>query len=195
MWPRNRAFDQDFDVFSHRNQRPTASTMARWPLLLLLPSALLFSVPKAPELWQEALGAERDRAELLLLEAQGLPATAVEALEALLERPLEASQSSFEALRSANDEVYEALQAAKAPQIASLPSLEVGQALPGEFVRIDLLPPVLESDGPALVPGAAHVRVSLPLVDNGAPRCGVSDSMFRHPFAIGVMFSLVLSRR
>ena len=146
--------------------------MARWPLLLLLPSALLFAVPKAPELWQEALEAERARAELLLLEAQGTEGCGelAEALQAMLQRPTEASESSFEALRGANDELNDALQGARAPQIASLPSLDVGQALPGEFVRIDLLPPVRESDGPALVPGAAHVRVSLPLVDNGAPR-------------------------
>ena len=33
-------------------------------------------------------------------------------------------------------------------------------------MTIDILPPVRETDGPALVPGAAHVRVSLPLKDN-----------------------------
>ena len=38
--------------------------------------------------------------------------------------------------------------------------------LAGDPVTIDILPPVRETDGPALVPGAAHVRVSLPLKDN-----------------------------
>ena len=52
----------------------------------------------------------------------------------------------------------------------SLPSFVPGdsESLPGDPVVIDLLPPVLQTDGPALVVGEAHVRVSLPLVDNGA---------------------------
>ena len=48
-----------------------------------------------------------------------------------------------------------------------MPSFVPGSGrLAGDPVTIDILPPVRETDGPALVPGAAHVRVSLPLKDN-----------------------------
>ena len=62
----------------------------------------------------------------------------------------------------------EALKELESPRSPSLPSVVPSSQLPGDPVTIDLLPPVRETDGPALIPGAAHVRVSLPLVDNSA---------------------------
>ena len=62
----------------------------------------------------------------------------------------------------------QALQTLQNPRRkTSAPSFVPGSGrLAGDPVTIDVLPPVVETDGPALVPGAAHVRVSLPLRDN-----------------------------
>ena len=62
----------------------------------------------------------------------------------------------------------QALQSLQNPRRkTSMPSfVPTSGRLAGDPVTIDILPPVRETDGPALVPGAAHVRVSLPLSDN-----------------------------
>ncbi|CAL1164535.1 unnamed protein product [Cladocopium goreaui] len=125
-------------------------------------------------LWQEALTAERGRAELLLSKLQDLEdlgarescGALAEKLQVLLKQETPASQESFDTLRSANDQLDEALKELESPRSPSLPSVVPSSQLPGDPVTIDLLPPVRETDGPALIPGAAHVRVSLPLVDN-----------------------------
>lgn len=72
---------------------------------------------------------------------------------------------------------WEALQELQSPRLpSSLPSLVPSSKLPGDPVTIDVLPPVRDTDGPALVPGAAHVRVSLPLVDNSESRLSCFSS-------------------
>lgn len=146
---------------------------------LVSPTRRLGHVPRwaAAELWQEASQAERGRSELLLSKLEDLEGVGSEqlrqkclelqeAVRSLLEAE-GASQSSFEQLRESNDQLEEALQELQNPGRSSLPSFVPDAALPGDPVRIDVLPPARETDGPALLPGEAHVRVSLPLVDNG----------------------------
>ncbi|CAE7727150.1 unnamed protein product [Symbiodinium necroappetens] len=131
-------------------------------------------------LWQEALQAERSRSELLLgkfedLEglgaaddAQDRRSSLKEELSGLLKEELPKTQAAFEKLKGYNDELDEALQLLQNPRRkTSAPSfVPTSGRLAGDPVTIDILPPVRETDGPALVPGAAHVRVSLPLKDN-----------------------------
>eukprot|EP00434_Breviolum_minutum_P031188 symbB.v1.2.027581.t1/scaffold2840.1/size69153/6 len=143
-----------------------------WPV----PRSLRRTCCKAgSSLWQEAYDTERSRSDLLLSKLKDLEDLGArescgaleEVLQDLLEQSPLASQESFDALRRANDQLDEALQELQSPRLpSSLPSLVPSSKLPGDPVTIDVLPPVRETDGPALVPGAAHVRVSLPLVDN-----------------------------
>eukprot|EP00913_Durusdinium_trenchii_P034129 g31943.t1 len=149
---------------------------------LVSPTRRLGHVPRwaAAELWQEASQAERGRSELLLSKLEERKAGQArrratqdlegvgseqlrqkclelqEAVRSLLEAE-GASQSSFEQLRESNDQLEEALQELQNPGRSSLPSFVPDAALPGDPVRIDVLPPARETDGPALLPGEAHV--------------------------------------
>ncbi|CAE7244484.1 unnamed protein product [Symbiodinium natans] len=149
---------------------------ASWPCR----SARITRAANPEAIWQEALQAERDRSELLLgkledLEGLGAADDAQdrrrslqEELSSFLATEVPQTQSSFEKLKNYNDELDEALQSLQNPRRkTSMPSfVPTSGRLAGDPVTIDILPPVRETDGPALVPGAAHVRVSLPLSDN-----------------------------
>eukprot|EP00435_Cladocopium_sp_Y103_P035745 s420_g9.t1 len=75
----------------------------------------------------------------------------------LLKQETPASQESFDTLRSANDQLDEALQELQSPRSPSLPSVVPSSQLPGDPVTIDVLPAVRETDGqsrPAALPPA-----------------------------------------
>merc|ERR1712232_22138 len=133
--------------------------------------------------WQEAAAAERERTQLLLQKLAGLQDVLggsrleEEAQEA--RRVLDEGTAgddgafqaeSFERLRACNQRLEEGIQGLET--IASKPSeaYEFGKStrLTGLDVTVDVLPPVWNQDDPALVPGAPHVRVSLPLDEAGA---------------------------
>ncbi|CAE7803875.1 unnamed protein product [Symbiodinium sp. CCMP2456] len=154
---------------------------ARSPLAITRWRSLLprHSQSSGEALWQEALQAERSRSELLLgkfedleglgaADAQDRRSSLKEELLGFLKEELPKTQASFEKLKAYNDELDEALQLLQNPRRkTSAPSfVPTSGRLAGDPVTIDILPPVRETDGPALVPGAAHVRVSLPLKDN-----------------------------
>lgn len=143
------------------------------------------------ELWEEALVTERSRSEVLLstLDELGdtILGTGVED-ELVAARKFFAewesgpgSQESFEQLRACNDQLQKSLRAVGAPEIkvvSSAPSLIPGgtDRLPGDAVKLEILPPVKTSSEPALVAGAPHVRVSLPLMFNGGLMWGCDIS-------------------
>lgn len=147
--------------------------------------------PDSNELWNEALVTEQSRSEVLLSQldelGDAITGSAVEnEFEAARKffaewesRP--GSQEAFEQLRACNDQLQKSLKAVQAPGqkvVSSAPSLIPGgtDRLPGDAVKREIMPPVTKSDEPALVAGAPHVRVSLPLMFNGGLMWGCDIS-------------------
>ncbi|CAK0875796.1 unnamed protein product [Prorocentrum cordatum] len=132
--------------------------------------------------WGEALEAQRERAGALLGQLaeleQKLGGAARAGAEAAAVRAAceegSADDQAFERLSAANTALQAVLIELEA--VARLPpvvderpiSLPQGSRLAGLDVPVDVLPPVGDFSDWALVPGAAHVRVTLPLDDNQA---------------------------
>uniref|UniRef100_A0A7S1SEG0 PDZ domain-containing protein n=1 Tax=Alexandrium catenella TaxID=2925 RepID=A0A7S1SEG0_ALECA len=133
------------------------------------------------EVWGEALEVQRERSEALLARLGDLRAKLggrrLEGESAAVRKLREDSSGgsdAFEKLRAANDALQGGLEGlegiARLPPVvdARPPSLPEDSRLAGLDVPVDVLPPVGDFGDRALVPGAPHVRVTLPLDDDQA---------------------------
>jgi len=129
-------------------------------------------------LWKDALTAERERSELLLaqlqeIESKGELAGARLQEEVLTVRKLyeecavKWGEDEFQQLKMCNDRLQQGISSFQ--DDSQRPSSEPSGSgrLDGIGVFVEPLPPVPESDEFALVAGAPHVRVSLPIGWNG----------------------------
>eukprot|EP00929_Paragymnodinium_shiwhaense_P082108 TRINITY_DN43151_c0_g1_i1.p1 TRINITY_DN43151_c0_g1~~TRINITY_DN43151_c0_g1_i1.p1 ORF type:complete len:367 (+),score=93.82 TRINITY_DN43151_c0_g1_i1:55-1155(+) len=140
--------------------------------------ALQAEPEKQDAAWQEAAQAEQDRTQLLLqkltslektLGGERLPAEAAEARQVYEESSTQPGADVYQRLRACNERLEEGIRGLET--LASTPNEAYEFAgstrLTGIDVPVDVLPPVWDNNDPALVPGAPHVRVSLPLDDAG----------------------------
>lgn len=133
----------------------------------------------AGDAWEQAVAAERSRSDLLFAEVEklqgeftgsNLEKEVAEARDVYTECTVKWTSEGFQDIKACNDRLEEGIRALKGiatkATTASVTSWK-GTRLAGMEFDIDVLPPVSESEERALVPGAPHVRASLPLSDNG----------------------------
>lgn len=146
------------------------------------------------DIWRQALAAERERSEVIFAQLEDLQdkltGTQLEE-EASAARTIyedcavQWGAQEFEQLQECNNRLQDGIQrlqrgaSSPAEKGSSLPSwLPKGARVEGIEVAVDSLPPVLESEGSALLAGAPHVRVSLPLDGNGGLMWGCDLTPF-----------------
>jgi len=128
------------------------------------------------DVWREVLAAERARSELLLDQLEeskaaiaGTPLEMeVESARALWEEcAVTWGASEYESLKACNEGLQRGIERLRSGQSldgAPGPATESGSGrLDGIGVVVEVMRPVTQSDDLALIPGAPHVRISLPL--------------------------------